>query len=198
MATEFLGIRERFHSGFDRKLPPSKIVVHGTGGGGSGSGANAPGGLLRWMMRGERETEYESGIGLYHYLIERDEPKADVWEIIDPEKWVYHSGTGKEIDSRTIGVELVSLDASNMGGYTDPQYEALDGLIGELLNKYHIDEIVGHGAIYQRIRGKVKSLACPGPSFMWSRVGEALRTRGYGFTSGSQRYYDIEINGGHS
>jgi len=195
VATKFLGVRERFFGGFDRNVAPSKIVIHGTAGGGSGGKPGQPGGLLKWMMSGERETEYEAGIGLFHYLIERDN---DVWEIIDPEKWVYHSGTGREIDSRTIGIELVNRDSSNMGDYTNGQYEALDTLIGELLNKYHIDEIVGHGAIYQRIRGKIKRLACPGPSFTWSWVGETLRTRGHGFSSGSQRYYDISMNGGNN
>jgi len=140
---KFTEIRELYHRGKDRKgTTVDTLVIHGTAGGGAGGKIGAPGGLLRWMLGGERQTEYERAVGLFHYLCERD---GDCFEIIDPENFTYHAGIGTRRDTtemQTIGIELVNRDTNNMGEYTPYQYEALKSLLSLLFNKYPIKEIL--------------------------------------------------------
>ena len=190
MAIVFNGVREKYSSGLQRSNPPETIILHGTAGGGSGGKPGSPGGLLKWMMGGEREVEYTKSIGLFHYLIEQD---SDVWEIINPDKYTYHSGTGGHTDSRSIGIELVNRDAGNMDEYAPEQYDALDTLLSELFARYPtINEITGHSAIYKRVKQRAKTLDCPGPMFKWDRVREMLSRDGHEFHVAPQRYYHID------
>ena len=103
-------IRDRWHSGFDRERSPDTIVLHGTAGPGT----------YQWVLGGGRKKLYKKGVALFHYLIERD---GKIIEIIDPDKWVYHSSAG-DIDERTIGVELLNPEKNNEDQYTNAQYDA--------------------------------------------------------------------------
>lgn len=163
-------IREKYHSGFERTKPITEIVIHGTGG-----GSNAES-LLSWMEDGERGEDYKKGVALFHYLNDRN---GNVYNIIDPERWVYHSSSGAH-DEKTIGIENVNPDASNNLGYTDAQYDALEGLILQLLNDYSdINSIIGHGQNKLKYSGSYKK--CPGEFFQWERLETALNQAGYNF-----------------
>lgn len=154
-------IREIWHRGFNREKTPNEIVIHGTGGGGT----------YQWVLQGGRKELYRRGIALFHYLIERD---GSVTEIIDPDRWVYHSSSGKH-DEKTIGIELVNPKSNNSAPYTDEQYKALFGLVIDyLMEKYPISVIVSHNH-NKRVFSKGKK-KCPG-NFDWKLLKDELDAR---------------------
>ena len=152
-------------AGFDRKDSPTEIVIHGTGGGASAAA------LIDWMRSGERAKDYSRGIGLFHYLNDFD---GSITEIIDPKKWVYHSTSGQH-DALTIGIENMNKSPHNDNGYTDKQYTALFELIDELMKKYSIKSIVGHGYNGKKYSNLDKN--CPG-NFDWQKLGKHLSDKG--------------------
>jgi len=152
-----LRIREKFTKGFLRGNNVYEIIIHGTGGGSTAEG------MFNWMLTGERQERYKQGIGLFHYLIDR---QGKIYEIISPEMWVYHSGTGKH-DSETIGIELINTSSKNLDEFTSKQYESLDFLIDYLLQYYYIEIIEGHGQCQKRLTGIYKQ--CPG-NFDWNAI----------------------------
>ncbi len=171
-------IRDKYHQGFDRDQPITEIVIHGTGG-----GANAQG-LINWMLNGERAAEYQKGVGLFHYLNDRN---GDIYEIIDPARWVYHSSSGIH-DKYTIGIEHINPNPKNAAEYTDAQYTALEELILKLLDDYPlINTIVGHVQNTLKYSGpKYVKAPCPG-NFNWTRLQTALNAGGLGFSLGLER-----------
>lgn len=173
-------IREKYHSGYLRdKSLIDEIVIHGTGGGSTTDG------LLNWMMGGERSASYEKGVALFHYLIDRH---GDITEIIDPDRWVYHSSSGMH-DKKTIGIEHINPSHRNESQYSLEQYRALKELIFDfLMNEYNIKKIVGHGVNKLRYSGKYKR--CPG-NFDFDEIKKELKKRGISYLNSDEYIYDI-------
>jgi N-acetyl-anhydromuramyl-L-alanine amidase AmpD len=175
-----LAIRNKWHKGFERPVHPSEIVIHGTGGGGTYS----------YILNGGRADEYRRGIALFHYLVDRD---GTVTEIIDPDRWVYHSSAGRH-DSKTIGIELLNPSRANDEEYTDKQYTALGLLLQELMERYTIRVIRGHSRSYEMFNGKTKpNPQCPG-NFNWDYITNQLELGEYIYVKGDEEI--TEITGG--
>jgi len=174
-------IRNKYHQGFPRDISTiSEIVIHGTGGGSSAQG------IIKWMLAGERSAEYSRGVALFHFEIDLN---GDIYEIIDPDRWVYHSGSGKH-DMITIGIELVNPAPQNKGSYTSEQYAGLISLIFDYMSRrYHIETIVGHGVNQQQFSGSYKD--CPGQEFDWDILQDELLSRGYTFNTSKERIFNI-------
>lgn len=171
-------VRDRWHSGFEREKDITTIVLHGTGGGSSTEG------LIKWMLDGERGDSYERGIALFHYLIGRD---GEIIELIDPEFWVYHSSSGRQ-DRRTIGIELMNPDPSNIAEYTLDQYDSLFWLMFENLFPSYptINAIVSHNRMKEKFSGGSKD--CPN-NFEWEALEVELEDRGIAYNH-SNKVYD--------
>lgn len=167
-------IREKWHKGFNRSEKPTEIILHGTGGGGT----------YTYVFNGGRKELYQVGIALFHYLIERD---GKTIEIIDPEKWVYHSSSGKH-DEETIGIEILNPSANNTQAYTIQQYKSLYDLIVELFQRYPITLIRSHNMTKQIYSGTGKP--CPG-NFNWHDLEVWLSDSGYEFESEFECFFDI-------
>lgn len=150
-------IRNKFCKGFERTIPVTHFVIHGTGGGGT----------LNWVRNADpaskRGRRYINGDGLFHYLIERD---GTIYEIIDPELWVYHASI-RSRDKGTIGVELLNPSSTNKTPYTKEQYKALVWLYGYVQRTYHreVKTAISHNMMKRKYRRDGK--ACPGKGFDW-------------------------------
>jgi N-acetyl-anhydromuramyl-L-alanine amidase AmpD len=158
-------VRSKFHRGKSRKAYRGKVkevVIHGTAGGGT----------LEWVRNGGRAEQYYKAVGLFHYLIERD---GEIWEIIDPDRWTYHSCRGNR-DKNSIGIEMENPDRQNRGHYTDAQYESLHWLIYEyLMDRYpSISVIMSHKRAWQKVSKGRRWKECPGVAFEWSRLEEYM------------------------
>ncbi len=152
-------IRNKFCEGFDRGCDIDTIILHQTGGGGT----------YNYVLSGARSKEYLRGIGLFHYLIEKK--GARIIEIIDPNKWVYHSSRGRA-DKTTIGIEIENFSKDNSALVTDEQYEAFFGLIDDLVYRYPtIKKIMSHSRSYVDFCGANKPFPpCPGDGFDWLKL----------------------------
>ena len=170
-------IRNKWHRGFERKKPIKEIVIHGSGGGGT----------YQWVLTGGRKEEYKRGISLFHYLIEQD---GKTIEIIDPERWVYHSSSGKH-DETTIGIENLNPDPQNKAPLTEGEYKSLFNLIDYLMETYPtINRIVGHDYNYLTYSGATKG--CPG-NFTWSRLEEHLTKKKIKFKKIADMAYEVTL-----
>ena len=167
-------IKEKWHRGFERKQPIDEIVLHGTGGGGT----------YQYVLQGGRKELYIKGIALFHYLIEQN---GKTIEIIDPERWVYHSSSGKH-DERTIGIELLNPDFQNKGSYTEQQYKSLFELIDLLMSANRIERIVSHKYNYMTFSGDTKN--CPG-NFNWIRLGDHLKQKKVKYTNTNSECFEV-------
>jgi len=116
-------------------------------------------------------------MGLFHYLITRD---GNVWEIIDPDRWVYHSSSGRK-DKHRIGIELENPDRQNRTAYTPEQYKLLYALIFENLMDWYpkIDVILSHKRAFEKAsRGKYTK-ECPGTGFNWNTLEHYMQNNGF-------------------
>jgi|WetSurMetagenome_2_1015567.scaffolds.fasta_scaffold02376_16 N-acetyl-anhydromuramyl-L-alanine amidase AmpD len=164
-------IRQKYFEGFKRLNAPSEVVIHGTGGGSTAQG------MIDWMLSGEREEEYKKGIALFHYLNDRD---GKIYEIIDPDNWVYHSSSGRH-DAVTIGIEHLKPDALNKTALTEEQYDSTVEFLVFLINKYPITSIIGHVMNTIKYSGpKYVKVPCPG-EFDWIKLQLLLKNAGYNF-----------------
>jgi N-acetyl-anhydromuramyl-L-alanine amidase AmpD len=126
-------IRERWCHGFKRSADQVKeIVIHATAGLGT----------IKWMETSdERKEQWSKGIGLFHFLIDR---QGQVTEVIDPEFYVFHSSSGQH-DLFTIGIELEKSKSNNSDVITLEQSDSLLSLIKQLCMMYpNISKIVSH------------------------------------------------------
>lgn len=164
-------IRNKFFSGYPRSKDVIWFVIHGTAGGG----------VLHWMRYGvplnsARGIDYQKGIGLFHYLINRD---GSIWEIIDPDKWVWHASIGR-VDGGTIGVELVNTSTSNSAPYTQEQYNSLIALYTFLrTTKFpKMTTMISHNRAMIKVNeGRYGGKACPGRGFNWHTWRNMVRTK---------------------
>lgn len=167
-----------FDHGYERGTEPIWLTIHGTAGGGT----------LEWILSAEpgskRFQKYAAGVGLFHYLIDRD---GSITNIIDPDKWVFHSSINY-LDRQTIGVELLNPDFRNREPYTEEQYVSLITLYRYLRNKYPLTVMLSHNRSMQKIiyeaRGKKPpqvAKACPGPGFNWPKFRQMMVDFGYTF-----------------
>ena len=171
----------RLYPCFSRNLSDiSEIVIHGTGG-----GVNAVS-LLRWMITGGRAEEYKKGIGLFHYLIDRD---GEIYKLYNLEKWMYHSSSGQH-DKCTVGIELMNPSANNQVEYTAEQYKSLAEIIEAINKLVPIKTIAGHGYNKQKYSGSYK--VCPG-RFDWFNFGEMLDKKGMSFTASGEALYSDPV-----
>lgn len=168
-------IRNKWHSGFTRYLPPNELVLHGTGGGDT----------YNWVLNGGRAKLYVKGIALFHYLIDLE---GTITEIIDPEKWVYHSSSGRH-DRRTIGIEMMNIDRNNENQYNELQYLSLFDLFVELIFKYDIKYITSHQRNAMEYSSKIKE--CPG-NFDWDRLSQWLHDSGFVFKRIEENFFKLE------
>ncbi|EKE18951.1 MAG: hypothetical protein ACD_9C00188G0005 [uncultured bacterium] len=82
-----------------------------------------------------------------HYLIARD---GVIYRLVEDKNIAYHAGVSEVPDGRTnvnafsIGIEMIN---TKDGKYTDEQYDALNGLIGNLQKDNEIKYILGHDEI---------------------------------------------------
>lgn len=151
-------IRTKFHSGFDRGGKVVKeITTHATGGGGT----------LGYVQGGGRAELYVKGVALFHYLINT---AGVVTEIIDPDKWAYHSSSGNH-DAETIGIEIEKPSSTNSGKPNVQQMKSYIELIEYLRGRFPtIISIATHDynrAFFSQLPPK----PCPG-DFDWSPVME--------------------------
>ena len=172
-------IRNKYHQGFLR-LPEDihQIVIHSSGGGHS---ANS---ILRWMVGGERASQYKRGIALFHYLIDLN---GDIYNIIDHDRWVYHSSSGRH-DKGTIGIEHVNSSWKNNNELTGDQYASLVDLIEYLMDRYDITSILGHGKCKEIYSGEYKR--CPG-NFDWQIIANHLSAKGYDYDYDKEYFKNI-------
>ncbi len=164
-------VETKYRSGVKTRYAPiTEVVIHGTAG---GSSAEA---LINWMLNGERQNDYMSGIGLFHYAIDRE---GIVHTIIDPKGWVWHSSSGAH-DQYTIGIELMNPSTSNATPYSDAQYSALAQLIGNVLKpKYtEIKTLVAHNLNQLTYSPALGGKQCPGPGFSWDKFRQVLTNEG--------------------
>lgn len=163
------GIRDKV-----RQCAIREIVIHGTAGGSTMAS------LINWMLGGEQAANYNRGIGLFHYAIDRG---GLITQVINPRYWVYHSLSGLH-DQETVGIELINPTRDNGGPYTDEQYAALADLIDYMMRiNPNCRQIVSHnynGLTYSRI-GK----NCPG-NFSWTRLVQSLSERKWNVRSINQ------------
>lgn len=82
-----------------------------------------------------------------HYIVGRD---GDVTQLVKEADIAYHAGVSSLPDGRTdvngasIGIEIVGDESS---GFTDSQYEAVNGLIDEIKGRHGIKYVLGHSDI---------------------------------------------------
>lgn len=103
-----------------------------------------------------------------HFLIRR---AGDIVQFVPCGKRAWHAGAsryaGRErCNDFSLGIEL---EGTEDVAYTNPQYEALTVLVGALLGRYPITDVVAHSDIAP---GRKTD---PGPSFEWERLRAALR-----------------------
>jgi N-acetyl-anhydromuramyl-L-alanine amidase AmpD len=160
--------RAKYGNGLDRKGKAVKeIVVHATAG---GSSAKA---VIQWMINGERASEYLRGVSSFHYVINFD---GLIYEVIDPQYWVYHSSSGKH-DQQTIGIELMDKTRDNTGEYTPEQYKALAYLIGHLGTSFpEIEQVTTHKYNIQKYSKQFKQ--CPSDKFSFDTLKKELQKCG--------------------
>lgn len=153
-------IRNKY-PGLPRKISEIyEIVIHGSGGG-------TAKGIIDWMASEtcERRELYKQGIGLFHFMIDRN---GDIYEILSPEAWAYHSESGIH-DKGTIGIELVNSELLNAGEYTEEQYESLDTLIEKVSDRFEIFTLSTHD-YNRRYYSGCKPKPCPGYKFDWNKL----------------------------
>lgn len=173
-------VTDKWHKGFNRNINDiSEIVIHHS----DGTGDIYT--LRDWMLGGERKADYEKGISLFHFCIDRE---GRIWMSGPLDRWWYHSCSGKH-DKYTIGIELIQ----KSGPFSDEQYKSLSWLIFEdlAIQCPNLSRIVSHDFNYLKYSGRSKG--CPGPDFDWHRLEHEMQMRGLEFNSGDKEEYTVRF-----
>jgi N-acetylmuramoyl-L-alanine amidase len=100
-----------------------------------------------------------------HYVIGR---RGETLRLVDEAERAWHAGAGSwrglgDINSRSIGIEL---DNTGQHPFPEPQMQALEGLLRDLLARWHIApaDVIGHSDLAP---GRKQD---PGPRFDWARL----------------------------
>ncbi len=82
-----------------------------------------------------------------HYLVDRE---GHVYHLVEEKNRAYHAGESEMKDGRTnvndfsIGIEILNTKEDE---YTDAEYQAINGLVAYLKERYPIKYVVGHDDI---------------------------------------------------
>ncbi|WP_443216529.1 N-acetylmuramoyl-L-alanine amidase [Rhodophyticola sp. CCM32] len=103
-----------------------------------------------------------------HYLISET---GQVLALVDEDKRAWHAGAGQwagagDVNSRSIGIELANNGATP---FSAPQMDALEGLLAEILPRWHIPP---QGVIAHSDMAPGRKID-PGPRFDWRRLAAA-------------------------
>ncbi len=102
-----------------------------------------------------------------HFLVRR---KGEVVQFVSCEQRAWHAGVsawrGRDnCNDWSIGIEIEGLEGQCFSG---AQYQSLSGLLRDVINRYPIEEIVGHEHVAP---GRKRD---PGPGFDWARLRRRL------------------------
>ncbi len=103
-----------------------------------------------------------------HYLIGND---GAVLQLVAEAMRAWHAGAGRwgdvtDVNSRSIGIEL---DNTGAHPFSEPQMQALEALLGGILDRWRIppERVIGHSDMAPLRKGD------PGPRFDWRRLARA-------------------------
>ena len=105
-----------------------------------------------------------------HYLIDKS---GDIFNLVDLDKRAWHAGESmwgnyNDINSRSIGIEIVNSGEVIKEDYTAKQINSLSVLLNSLLKDYNIENILGHSDIAP------KRKIDPGVHFPWQKIYKNL------------------------
>lgn len=104
-----------------------------------------------------------------HYLVDRD---GTIYKLVDEEYRAWHAGAGawkglKDINSRSIGIEIVNKGVSEEGigePFPERQIDAVIKLCKDIQSRHKIKYIVGHSDIAPQRKSD------PGEFFPWKKL----------------------------
>ena len=105
-----------------------------------------------------------------HYLIDKS---GDIFNLVDLDKRAWHAGESMwdnydDINSRSIGIEIVNSGEVITEDYTTKQINSLSVLLKGLLKDYNIENILGHSDIAPTRK------IDPGVHFPWQKIYQNL------------------------
>jgi len=105
-----------------------------------------------------------------HYLIDKS---GDIFNLVDLDKRAWHAGDSMwgsydDINSRSVGIEIVNSGEIIIENYTSKQLGSLSDLLIKLLKKYNIENILGHSDIAPTRK------IDPGVHFPWQKIYKNL------------------------
>ena len=105
-----------------------------------------------------------------HYLIDKS---GDIFNLVDLDKRAWHAGESMwgnydDINSRSVGIEIVNSGEIIKENYTSKQLVSLSHLLIKLLKEYNIENILGHSDI-----APIRKID-PGVHFPWQKIYKNL------------------------
>jgi N-acetylmuramoyl-L-alanine amidase len=105
-----------------------------------------------------------------HYLIDKS---GDIFNLVDLDKRAWHAGESMwgnydDINSRSVGIEIVNSGEIIKENYTSKQLVSLSHLLIKLLKDYNIKNILGHSDIAPTRK------IDPGVHFPWQKIYKNL------------------------
>ena len=105
-----------------------------------------------------------------HYLIDKS---GDIFNLVDLDKRAWHAGESMwgnydDINSRSIGIEIVNSGEVIREDYSTRQINSLSDLLIRLLKDYNIENILGHSDIAPTRK------IDPGVHFPWQKIYQNL------------------------
>ncbi|PZQ49841.1 MAG: N-acetylmuramoyl-L-alanine amidase [Rhodovulum sulfidophilum] len=109
-----------------------------------------------------------------HYVIGE---RGAVWALVPEEARAWHAGAGawgaaRDVNSRSIGIELVNAGAlDGLPPFPEPQMAALEALLDGIMARWAIPpaRVIGHSDMAPGRKGD------PGPKFDWRRLARGGR-----------------------
>ena len=105
-----------------------------------------------------------------HYLIDKG---GDIFNLVNLDKRAWHAGESMwgnydDINSRSIGIEIVNSGEVIKEDYTAKQINSISVLLNSLLKDYNIENILGHSDIAPTRK------IDPGVHFPWQKIYQSL------------------------